>query len=90
MTNGIAKMKPKYDTHRVARAAIKIGLNAHTLAKRAGVNHATTGKIFRGGQVTGTTLRKIVAVLPDLEISDITVPLPEAEVKIQQPTRSER
>jgi len=74
MANGFANMKPEYDTKRVAREAVAMGLNAHTLAKKAGVNHATTGKIFRGGQVTGTTLLKIVAVIPNIDIADVTLP----------------
>jgi len=63
-----------YDTRRVARAAAAEGLNAHTLARRSGITHPTVGKIFRGEQVTGTTLLKIVAVIPDLEIADLVVP----------------
>jgi len=73
MMNGFANMNTRYDTKRVALEAIAMGLNAHTLAKKAGVNHVTTGKVFRGGQVTGTTLLKIVAVIPNLDIADLVV-----------------
>jgi predicted transcriptional regulator len=52
-------------------------LNAHTLAKKSGVSYGTVWKIFRGEQVTGTTLLKIVAVIPDLSIADITIPIDE-------------
>jgi len=76
MTNGIAK-KPAYNTLRVAEKATSVGLNSHTLSKRAGISDVTAAKLWRGEQVTGTTMLKIADAL-DIDLADITIPLGES------------
>ena len=59
----VTGMDFKYDILAIAEEAADRGFNAHTLAKKAGITHPTAGKIFRGEQVTQTTLQKVIDVL---------------------------
>lgn len=73
MANGIAK-RFGYDTERMERTRVAMGLTKAALARKAKISPATVASALRGSTGTPTTFGKLAAAL-GMPLADLTVPL---------------
>jgi len=66
-----------YDVEKIRRAVRERGWVQHRLAKEAEVSPVTVSKLYSGGRVTETTMKKIVDAL-GLEMKDVLPAVEEA------------
>lgn len=71
MTQSPPQLKVSYDIAKLRAKAVKMGYCGYSLARAAKVDPSTGRKIFCGLQVSGTSIRKMVAVVDGVTVADL-------------------
>ena len=66
-----------YDINKLEHKRVTKGLTKEKLANLAGIHPSTVSNVLSGRCGTETTIGKIAVAL-EIDLSDITIPLPEA------------